>query len=147
MIHIALHVDHRLVGPSGDFAHVGVALARYQVVPDGDAVAVARQDDAGVLGAFAVRHLRGRRLDEMRMAAKLRDPGFKRIARARGFIEEHQENGLVRQIAMGNAVFEHALQLRRQLQRHLEFVFAPILGGNVIFAFQCSDHLLLLSFG
>ena len=50
--------------------------AGHEVVTDRDAVPVAGQDDAHVLRALAVRDLRGLRVDEVRMAAKLRHARF-----------------------------------------------------------------------
>jgi hypothetical protein len=54
--------------------------------------------------------LRRVRIDEVRVAPELRDAGFERVARARGLVEEYQEDRLVRQVQRGDAALELALQ-------------------------------------
>ena len=98
VVDVALHVEDRHRGVLGDLAHVAVALAGHEVVPDGDGVAVAREDDAHVLGRLAVGRLRGLGRDEVRVGAELRRAGLEGVARARGLVEEEQEDGLVRQV-------------------------------------------------
>ena len=96
MVDVALHIDHRHIRPARNFAHVRVALARNQVVADGDRVSVAGENDSCVLRAFSMGDLHDIGGQKMGVAAKLRDSRLERVARARGLVEEHQEDGLDR---------------------------------------------------
>ena len=140
MVDVALHVDDRHVGPFRHFAHVGVALAGDQVVPDGDGVAVAGENDAGVLGAFAVRDLHRVGGEKVRVAAELRHAGFERVPRARGLVEEHQEDGLVGQVAVRDAPLEFPLEVAGNVQHDVQFGVGPFLGGDPVAAFEERFH-------
>ena len=140
MVHIALHVDHRRVRPFGDFAHIGVAFAGHQIVTNGDGVAVAGENDAGILGALAVRHLHDVGGEKMGVAAELGHAGFKRIPRARGLVEEHQEDGLVGQVAVRHAALELAFEIGRHVQQDVEFRVGPFLGGDPVSSLEEGFH-------
>jgi hypothetical protein len=53
VVDVALHVDDGDVGGGGDFAHIRIAGAGDEVVADGDAVAHAAEDDAGIAWAVS----------------------------------------------------------------------------------------------
>ena len=114
-----------------------------QIVPDGDAVTVTRKDNARVLGALTVRHLHHVGSQEMRVAAQLRDARLEGIARARGLVEKHQENRLVRQVAVRNPVLELPLEIAGNFQQGFNLGIRPLLRRDVILAFEkrlLGDH-------
>src|SRR3990172_3597996 len=97
---------------------------------EGAGVAVEGENDAGVLGALAVGDLHDVGGEEVGVAAQLGDAGLEGIARARGLVEENQENGLVGKIAMGLAATEAPLQVLGDLEQGLDLRLAPLLRGN-----------------
>ena len=68
----------------------------------------------------------------MRVAAELRHARFERIARARGFVEEHQEDGLVGQVAVRHAPLELALEIAGDIQQDVQFGIGPFLCGDPV---------------
>ena len=72
----------------------------------------------------------------MGVAAKLRDSRLERVARARGFVEEHQEDGLIGQIAMRNARLELTLQVGGYVEQDFDLCFAVFFRSDVVLAFK-----------
>ena len=136
MVDVALHIDHRRICPARNFAHVRVALAGNQVVTDGDGVSVAGENDSRVLGAFSVGDLHDIGGQKMGVAAKLRHSRLERVTRARGLVEEHQEDGFIGQIAMWNARLEFTLQIAGYIEQDFDLCFAVFLRGDVVLAFK-----------
>ena len=127
MIDVALHVDDRDGRPPRDIAHVGLTLARYQVVTNHDAVPVRGEYGAHVLGAFAVCDLRRFRVDEVGVPAELGHACLERISGARRLVEENKESGLLRQVQRGHAASEFLLQLLGHVQGEFDFIVRPVL--------------------
>jgi len=105
-------------------------------VTDGDGVAVAGKDDPRVLGAFAVRDLHRVGGEEVRMASELRGAGLEGVPRARGFVEKHQEDGLIGQVAVGHAPFELPLQVPCDVDHDVQLGVSPLFGGDPVSALE-----------
>jgi hypothetical protein len=95
-------------------------------VADGDAVEVAPEDLADLLGRIAVRDLGGLAFDERAVAAELGDAGFKRAACARGAEEEQHGQNLVAQVGVRFIQRALALQVEGHVQYGFDFFFGKV---------------------
>ena len=126
---VALHVEHRHAAGGGHVADVAIAEAPIALA-DGDAVVVAAENLADLLGRVAVADLGGGAVDELRVPAQLGHAGLKAVARARAGEEEQHRQHLVAQVGVGIAERPLALQIQGHIEDGVDLVFGPLLGGD-----------------
>ena len=87
-----------------------------------------------------MRHLHGVGGQKVRVPAELRHPGLEGVPRARGFVEEHQEDGLIGKVAVGDVPLEFPLEVRRNVQHDVEFRVTPFLRCDPVPALKERFH-------
>ena len=113
-------------------------------VADGDAVEVAAEDLADLLGRVAVGDLGGLALDEGAVPAQLGHAGFERAAGAGAAEEEQHRQHLVAQVGVRLAKRPLALQVKGHVQDGLDFFLAEVQVADQITAVKISLHASLL---
>lgn len=141
MVDVALHVEDGNGGMLGHLAHVGVALARHEIVADGDGVPVAREDDAHVARRLAVRGLRRLGRDKVSVGAELGGAGLEGVARARGLVEEEQKDRLVGQVAGRAPGPEGLLQISGRPEEQIDLPVRPVARFDVVLAPDAAGQL------
>jgi len=94
MVDLALHVQDGDAAGRSDIANILVALPPIHVA-HGDAVAVAANDRAKLLGCVAMLDLRGAALNKLRVPAKLGHARLKADPRPRAAEEEQHGQHLI----------------------------------------------------
>ena len=141
MIHVVLHVDDRRIGVLRHLVEVFVADPG-AAVTDGDAVAVAAQHHAGVLGVFAVADLRRLGGQPDGVAAELGHARLEGVARPGRFLEEkHVQRLGAQDVIVQHAGGEIALELERQVDHGVQVFDGPVGGGDEVLLVEPGVHI------